>query len=426
MLRHLELYSGIGGMRLGVRAALPPDIQYSVCSIDNNNVANHVYGHNFSDLPRTVNIEHCSCNDLDKINWRQRIRAGEEQQQQQPTYQLWTLSPPCQPYTTTPNSKQRDMQDERATSLSHLLGLLPQLSSPPTHLLLENVPAFYGSLSYQHWHDMLQEMGYDTLDVSLCPSQLGLPHRRPRHCTLARLVRGRSANCFTASTVSQLEQLSHERLGRAGQQPVLLDGHHAQQLQPYLELDWSQHTQPLQQCSAEIQLQVHRYALPLGRLAKYCKVFDIVTPQSIHSNCFTKGYVKTILGSGSYILETAAAQQLCQYDDRGRLHLKEGSYASSCMRSTALHDSAASGTLESSSAAAAAADREACETSLPPAMRVRAFTPREVANLQGFPQSFSFPADVTDRQAYALLGNSVSIDAVTYLAGFLLEDVIAG
>lgn len=66
------------------------------------------------------------------------------------------------------------------------------------------------------------------------------------------------------------------------------------------------------------------------------------------------------------------------------------------------------------------------EGEVPPMLRVRCFTPREVANLQGFPASFSFPEAISDRQAYALLGNSVSVDAVSFLVRLLLEDVIGG
>jgi site-specific DNA-cytosine methylase len=95
-------------------------------------------------------------------------------------------------------------------------------------------------------------------------------------------------------------------------------------------------------------------------------------------------------------------------------------------------------------------------------MQLRFFTPREVANLHGLPPprqdnrkntsqhpqqqqqqyqqlqgdvddssqdaafcaapaGFSFPPGVRDRQAYALLGNSLSVDVVALLMGGLLE-----
>ena len=52
---------------------------------------------------------------------------------------------------------------------------------------------------------------------------------------------------------------------------------------------------------------------------------------------------------------------------------------------------------------------------------LRYFTPREVANMHSFPPGFSFPSDVTVRQQYACLGNSLSVLVVAELLAFLLE-----
>ena len=51
------------------------------------------------------------------------------------------------------------------------------------------------------------------------------------------------------------------------------------------------------------------------------------------------------------------------------------------------------------------------------------FTPAEVARLHGFPESFAFPEHVTTLQRYALLGNSLSVDAVAPLLTHLLADL---
>ena len=54
-------------------------------------------------------------------------------------------------------------------------------------------------------------------------------------------------------------------------------------------------------------------------------------------------------------------------------------------------------------------------------LQLRYFTPREVANLHSFPDSFSFPAHVTRRQQYALLGNSLSVAVVAELLTYMLK-----
>lgn len=53
-------------------------------------------------------------------------------------------------------------------------------------------------------------------------------------------------------------------------------------------------------------------------------------------------------------------------------------------------------------------------------LKLRYFTPREVANLHSFPDSFSFPKHVTRRQCYALLGNSLSVAVVADLLAYLV------
>jgi len=53
------------------------------------------------------------------------------------------------------------------------------------------------------------------------------------------------------------------------------------------------------------------------------------------------------------------------------------------------------------------------------ALKLRYFTPREVANLHGFPAEFSFPCSVTPRQRYQVLGNSLNVHVVAALLRYL-------
>ncbi len=55
------------------------------------------------------------------------------------------------------------------------------------------------------------------------------------------------------------------------------------------------------------------------------------------------------------------------------------------------------------------------------ALRLRYFTPREIANMSSFPATFSFPAQVTLKQRYALLGNSLSALVVADLLQYALH-----
>jgi tRNA (cytosine38-C5)-methyltransferase len=53
-------------------------------------------------------------------------------------------------------------------------------------------------------------------------------------------------------------------------------------------------------------------------------------------------------------------------------------------------------------------------------LKLRYFTPREVANLLCFPQYFEFPDSLSDKQKYRLLGNSLNVQVVTKLLRILL------
>jgi tRNA (cytosine38-C5)-methyltransferase len=50
---------------------------------------------------------------------------------------------------------------------------------------------------------------------------------------------------------------------------------------------------------------------------------------------------------------------------------------------------------------------------------LRYFTPREIARFHSFPDNFEFPVDVTLRQRYACLGNSLSVLVVAELFAYL-------
>jgi tRNA (cytosine38-C5)-methyltransferase len=55
-------------------------------------------------------------------------------------------------------------------------------------------------------------------------------------------------------------------------------------------------------------------------------------------------------------------------------------------------------------------------------LRLRYFTPREVANLMGFPDQFSFPNTSSLKQKYRTLGNSINVKLVSELMRYLLKE----
>ncbi|KAK6020387.1 hypothetical protein OSTOST_13959 [Ostertagia ostertagi] len=122
--------------------------------------------------------------------------------------------------------------------------------------------------------------------------------------------------------------------------------------------------------------------LDRSTLLKYGLAMDVVSPHSTRSACFTKSYGSYITGCGSYF---------CSRPD-----LVDGHRLT----------------------AEALADEEALHDV------VRLFSPREVANLMCFPIEFKRPPDVTDKQLYRCLGNSVNVRVVTALLRKLLHDFV--
>jgi tRNA (cytosine38-C5)-methyltransferase len=55
-------------------------------------------------------------------------------------------------------------------------------------------------------------------------------------------------------------------------------------------------------------------------------------------------------------------------------------------------------------------------------LKLRYFSPREVANLMGFPDDFEFPETSTVKQRYRTLGNSISVKLVSELMRYLLKE----
>ncbi|KXJ21387.1 DNA (cytosine-5)-methyltransferase [Exaiptasia diaphana] len=131
-----------------------------------------------------------------------------------------------------------------------------------------------------------------------------------------------------------------------------------------------------------------QFLLPERVLSKFALVLDIVTPFSTHSCCFTKAYGHYAEGTGS-ILKMADIDDV-EYFDKYR-SLDPGQ--SDSQRAEVLRD-----------------------------LKLRYFTPREVANIMYFPKSFGFPEGTTSKQKYRLLGNSLNVHVVTELLRCLLHN----
>lgn len=109
--------------------------------------------------------------------------------------------------------------------------------------------------------------------------------------------------------------------------------------------------------------------------------FDVVTSRSTETTTFTKGYGKHAGKAGPMILLTEDSTRRVSDEDLGRFP----------------------------------------EVDLGPAGReLRWFSDCEMLRLHGFPEWFSFPPDLTLRQRFGLVGNSVNVEVVRILLSRLL------
>lgn len=129
--------------------------------------------------------------------------------------------------------------------------------------------------------------------------------------------------------------------------------------------------------------EMSQYFLPLKSLLRYAFLLDIVKPTCRRSTCFTKGYGHYVEGTGS-VLQTAVDVQL----ESVFKHIEDLPEEEKLMKLSTL--------------------------------KLRYFTPREIANLHGFPLEFGFPDKVTIKQCYRLLGNSLNVPVVAKLISILL------
>ncbi len=116
-------------------------------------------------------------------------------------------------------------------------------------------------------------------------------------------------------------------------------------------------------------------------LSKYAMALDIVRTTSANSCCFTKGYGNDAVGTGSVLQSSLTEEDF----KKCFAEFKESDNDVEKLRS----------------------------------LKLRYFTPREVASLMCFPANFSFPRHLTIRQCYMALGNSLNVTVVSYLMQYL-------
>ncbi|NXE75204.1 TRDMT methyltransferase, partial [Cochlearius cochlearius] len=355
-----------------------------VAAVDVNTLANEVYKHNFPSTPLWAKtIEGITLKEFDRLS-----------------FDMVLMSPPCQPFTRI--GLQGDVSDPRTKSFLYILDILPRLQKLPKYLLLENVKGFESSSARNELLRTLETCGFKYQEFLLSPTCLGIPNSRLRYFLIAKLhqepfsfqASGQVSLLvlpeFAFSSLSSEEKNLDPNIGpdcsskkSLPKGPFLFKLETVEEIERKHGQDNDSSIQMLKDFLEEENEEMIQYFLPPKSLLRYAFLLDIVKPTCRRSTCFTKGYGHYVEGTGS-VLQTAVDVQLKSVFK----HIEELPEEEKLMKLSTL--------------------------------KLRYFTPREIANLHGFPLEFGFPDKVTVKQCYRLLGNSLNVHVVAKLISILL------
>lgn len=361
-----------------------------VAAIDVNTVANEVYEYNF---PHTLllakTIEGITLEEFDKLS-----------------FNMILMSPPCQPFTRI--GLQGDMSDPRTNSFLYILDILPRLQKLPKYILLENVKGFEVSSTRDLLIQTIENCGFQYQEFLLSPTSLGIPNSRLRYFLVAKRqyeplpfqapgqvlmefpkIQSEYPQKYAIDTKQKSEEkeiqpnICFDGTQCSGKDTVLFKLETAEEIERKRQQDNDTSVQMLKDF-LEDDIDMNQYFLPPKSLLRYALLLDIVRPTCRRSTCFTKGYGSYIEGTGSVLQTTEDVQIENIYKSLPNLPQEE--------KITTLS-----------------------------MLKLRYFTPREIANLLGFPPEFGFPEKITLKQRYRLLGNSLNVHVVSKLIKMLCE-----
>ena len=455
-LTYLEFYSGIGGWGYA--------LEHACRSINNKNKNDGNDGsillqplllaaYDHSDLCNSVLLHNHKFPNMSSSSISENINNKKRKKQslasQTPIEKLtlqtlsslnaniWCMSPPCQPHTRQHTNQMNEMNDSRSKSFIHLCDMLSEMddNSLPQIIMLENVVGFEKSWkhhgSFQTFRNVLHKRNYQVIHIHLDPTHVGIPNNRPRHYTCAILQRreeekgrnGRYDHLFCKEILNQAPIIHDES------SLLAIKTSTCTKLSSFLDKDIppnhtsSSSSKVSQQKCQELQIPTKIQTSS----SAWC--FDIATTTNDNdeciTSCFTHSYGKFIRGTGS-ILYTGPTSSSPEGNGDG-----DGG------------------------------DNTVQFKLLPPEERtydeswskginwdyMRYFSGTEVARLMGFPvddnvesaddkkknsqteeeeegyRKFSFPSEVTMKQQWKLLGNSLNVRVAAAVAEMGIDSV---
>ena len=101
---------------------------------------------------------------------------------------MWTMSPPCQPFTRQGNVE--GLNDNRTNAFVHLMdNIFIKTKYLPDYFILENVKNFEVSEANKMLTDILLQKEFSFLQFLLSPTQFNIPNSRLRFYLIASKIK---------------------------------------------------------------------------------------------------------------------------------------------------------------------------------------------------------------------------------------------
>lgn len=252
----------------------------------------------------------------------------------------------------------KDIDDARTNALVHICSILPDLHTID-YILMENVKGFETSLARDLYIKSLESSGFEYQEFLLSPTEIGVPNTRFRYYCLAR----RSAFPFKSDKI--LTRLPNTESKQT-----------CQTVEEFLK-----------DVDEPFGNDYTSYLLGDDNLMKRAGLLDIKHSVSTNTICFTKAYTHYAEGTGSVFCPGTEKELKKAFAE-----IKEKNMSPD-ERLTKLKS-----------------------------LKLRYFTPREVARLMSFPNEFTFPIGLKNKQQYRVLGNSINVAIVGKLIEILCKD----
>lgn len=404
MIKFIDLFAGIGGIRRGVVNALARHGIESKCVLSSE-------------------IDEKACETYE-LNYHERPQGDVREITEVEPFDLVLAGFPCQPFSYA--GKRQGFGDTRGTLFFEVERLIENYH--PKAFLLENVRGLYThdeGRTFQTIMEHLHALGYGTYDLLLNSSDFGVPQNRVRLYILG--IRDADPNMTLVTNLGAVDSHAYRR----NQQLNLFGGQNHAVVADILEDE----VDPKYICSERFQQMLRTAVGEDLSILHGWRMMDYRGGQSVHSwdmgmrgECSDaeKNFMNLLIANRrhpvfgrhqdgkkltmeqirTFYHDDDAEQVADSLIQKGYLKVEEGKYSPVCGNMSFevfkyLDPESVSITLTSS---------DCNRLGVIQNNQARHITPRECARLQGFPDDFI--VNPSDKFAYKQFGNSVSVPVI--------------